>query len=37
MLNFEMLDQQAWPMVKDSLSQMYRAGLDSLEKYAAGH
>jgi uncharacterized protein YndB with AHSA1/START domain len=35
MLNFEMLDEQAWPMVKENLSQLYRAGLAGLEKFAA--
>jgi len=34
MLNFEMVDEQAWPIVKDNLAQLYRAGLEGLEKYA---
>jgi uncharacterized protein YndB with AHSA1/START domain len=35
LLNFEMIDEQAWPMVQEGLTQMYRAGLEGLEKYAA--
>ncbi len=33
MLNFEMVDEQAWPTVEVSLSKMYRAGLEGLGKY----
>ncbi len=35
MLNFEMLDEQAWPMVQEGLTQMYRAGLEGLEKFSS--
>jgi hypothetical protein len=34
MLNFELIDEAAWPVVKENLTQLYRAGLEGLEKYA---
>jgi len=36
LLNFELLDESTWPMVKEGIGEMYRGGLAGLEKLAAG-